>query len=434
MKNESKPQRTSICVTKRVFSVIAVIAVLASIVCIFALNQLVQPMGIGTYTLLSSGSLPTITLTVNSGQAYATANMESGGYLYVYVMNDSNNSNITYSVSPANNSTSYNKVVDDVTYYYTKYSIGRWGSYWPTDDTCAIPHYAVAEDFAINKLIEMYQENHPINPPEPPLSSYSLNVSLPAGNILIADISNTGSNTYYLETTGGTSGAVVKPGMNNIQIGYVNSIPTSFSVPNSLWDYPSWSGSGKSSVFGTYNRQSTQGDFAISNTNAMKYVIITNPMYPNDNNASANRLNSDLSITIDKVNSYVIYSLQTGYVSGNLIGTNDGSQYIDYQYDENTDEWVGVNQDGDPASPVWGGQNDFENTPTTINDWLENIAHQISSFFSGAIGAIATLSVAVKNFAGTLMSLYVWLPSPVLSILSSAVMLAIVIGVIKVFI
>lgn len=438
MKNESKPQKTSISVTKRAFSVVAVVAVLASLISVTALNDNIsfasqgQGYQSGDLALYYSSDLDYTQYVTSAatGTYFALARTTNSTIDTIYAFNA--NTSPSYVLSNPNGgeynrSGSYNGYNWKCTFYHRAYA--NVDNYVPylIDNSLDVTGKA---EYLIDKLIAEITPQ----PSPSPEAVQSINVSLPAGNILIADISNTGSNPYYLETTSGTSGAVVKPGMNNIQIGFTNTIPASFTVPNNSWDYPSWSGAGNASVLGTYNRQSTQGDFALSNTDALKYVIITNPMYPNDNNASANRLNSDLNITIDKVNSYVIYSLQTGYVSGNLIGTNDGSQYIDYEFDDETGEWVGTNQDGDPASPVWGGQNDFENTPTTVNDWLENIAHQISSFFSGAIGAITTLSVAVKNFSSTLMALYVWLPSPVLSILSSAVMLAIVIGVIKVFI
>lgn len=306
-------------------------------------------------------------------------------------------------------------------YYYSQAT----NTYLSYMDSTLMPNFSTYQD-GLNAFIDWIE-----NPPSSGGTSYSLNISLPAGNILIAQTGGISDNHYYLETTGGTTGATVKPGLNNIQTGYYNSLPSSFTLPSNSLSYPPyWVGTGKQSIFGTYNRQCYGSTVDSSYT----YFVVGNPMYPNDNSAEGGRLNAALTVQIDNVITYKVIDLKTGYVSGILTGTNDGSSYIDYHYDENSRQWVGINQNGVEADPVLGGQNDYMNTPSTVNDWLENIAHQISNFFTGAIGAASTLINAGRDFFNVLTGLYSWLPPAVFSVLSSALIIIITIGVIKAFI
>lgn len=170
-----------------------------------------------------------------------------------------------------------------------------------------------------------------------------------------------------------------------------------------------------------------------------KYLVIVNPAYYGDTaNGPYEFLNNPpitiKAIGVKGVHVYSLYSSVVGNTSG---GFSVGTEITG-------DTWTG------PIDPITG-QPAFETTPESqpnptsgggnlptegksINDWLENIAESISGFFNGAIGAINTLVSAISSFTGTLQSLYMWLPSPVYGLLTSAIMLAITIGVIKVFI
>lgn len=207
---------------------------------------------------------------------------------------------------------------------------------------------------------------------------------------------------------------------------YTDTMPD--TVTSSDGEYISWTGTGGTNIYGWYYLWTSTWDNAISGTG--KYLVLINPLYGIDSNGT--RANSALDINIQSIKNFWIYPLDTRISSNGLTGESGDTIYTG-EYDEEEETWITVDEDGNVVQVGVGGGN-IINTHVSINDWLQNIASQISGFFNGAIGAVNTLVQAISNFTGVLKGLYMWLPSPVLSILQSAIMLAITIGVIKVFI
>lgn len=209
-----------------------------------------------------------------------------------------------------------------------------------------------------------------------------------------------------------------------------NSIPSSVSDP--MRGNISWSGSGKPNILNMYMSWNYSEDIVLD-TNLDKYLIIINPMI-DGYSASDQVYNPWLEISLEKVVGYWIYPLNTQITSSGIESTNNGDVVYSGEYDDQTGEWTTTNQNGDPVNPTTGGSNSIVPQTDTVQGWLKNIATSISGFFRGAIDSINILTSAISDFTGSLKSLYMWLPPQVMSIITSAIIISITIGVIKVFI
>lgn len=89
------------------------------------------------------------------------------------------------------------------------------------------------------------------------------------------------------------------------------------------------------------------------------------------------------------------------------------------------------NDDPKPA-PTTGGYNEPIDDES-IRDILQNFFKSITGLFSEGHDAIRTLTESAQEFVSHLSELYSWLPPQVLAVLTSAIILAIIIGVLKVF-
>lgn len=265
----------------------------------------------------------------------------------------------------------------------------------------------------------------------PPTSaSHSLSTSLPAGNAIIIDISGNSGDVLSLSTTSALRHK--SPWSDgNQSMNYTDTAPSSISTP--YGSIISWSGSGNPNLFGGFNTWVLNGPLNPSKS----YLVIVNPAYPNDNpdSITSNQAsNGPIHISCAYCKGYTFVPLSSYWNNGS-ISNESGSVRLDGEYDESTQSWVTTNPaTGEPQNPVSGGMTDVDAEHITINDWLQNISHQIGSFFSGAIGAVSNLVGAGSDFINSLSSLYSWLPGPVYAVLSSALILVITIGVIKVFI
>lgn len=260
---------------------------------------------------------------------------------------------------------------------------------------------------------------------------HPLNISLPAGNMIIVDISgmDISRDRYFAAFAhfeyGEPSGTA-----QNQQWGYWESIPDNPSLPFVGWESVNWQGVGKRTPLGLYL------DFTFQtyiDSNLGHYVYFVNPYRPAD--SETNDQNPNVDLFFPQASGYRIFELEVLWNSGSGVfgGGADGNTGSGV-YDPDTGTWTTINdQTGDPWEPVVGGGNAVS-PQTTINAWLQNIANQIKSFFQGSIGAVTTLVGAGSEFFAVVQNLYSWLPSPVLGVLSSALILVITIGVIKVFI
>lgn len=265
--------------------------------------------------------------------------------------------------------------------------------------------------------------------------------TLQPGYVAFVDVSNL-SNVSVSLGTSVFGGAEWSPRVTDQAIGVVSSRPNSFSIPISGTSPISWSGTGSKNVLGQYKNFSYS--YTVTSVGGTSYLCIVNPLQRSQGaqlTASASmpsaRMNP-ISVSVSSAMGVKVYSLTSSLAvgSGTLDTETDGDTWSGSP-DENG-QWAYTNdQTGDPtdidALPVGGGNDPIIGT-TSINDWLQEIANQISGFFSGAIGAVSTLVGAGSDFIHSLSGLYAWLPGPVYSVLCAALILVITIGVIKVFI
>lgn len=92
-----------------------------------------------------------------------------------------------------------------------------------------------------------------------------------------------------------------------------------------------------------------------------------------------------------------------------------------------------IDKNGDPTpAPTPGGENEPIQS-ASIADILTNFLNRFTSLFTEGFEAIRNLSENASQFVSRLSSLYAWLPPQILGVLTSAIILAIIIGVLKVF-
>lgn len=219
--------------------------------------------------------------------------------------------------------------------------------------------------------------------------------------------------------------------------GTLNAIPST-TTQNTVGNIIPWSGTGRADVYGKYNNwvSSLSVSGSASDHNHVYFCII-NPLNNNSTAGSGYDVsavaNGAITLHASNSNHVKLVPLSTSFnagvydsVSGDTTATGapDGSGGLTYTNDGTGETYV----------PSFGGLTTPDSQATTINDFLQNISNQISGFFKGAIGAVSTLVSSGIDFMRQVSSLYSWLPAPVYSVLTSAIILVITIGVIKVFI
>lgn len=312
--------------------------------------------------------------------------------------------------------------------------------------TYYIPYFSTISDglAAVRDYID--------NPPDsgPALEPFSY--SLAPGNVIFIDVSGSDpTDVAVLTSSTGFSYSASELQNTNQAFGYLDSIPSSFTLPLSGTNNIPWAPAGNANLYGKYQHK-TRSVYAYSSNH--QYFVVVNPTYDpytlasgvvGDNVAFAydnsNATNSYIDISGFSARAFKVYSLnsQLIYDSGgwSSVTETDGPSYSG-SYDSTTQTWTTVNDtSGEPESPPLGGTNNIESDATTsetIFAWLETIASSIGSFFRGSIGAVTSLVASGSEFFRSISGLYSWLPSPVLSVLLNALIIAITIGVIKVFI
>lgn len=417
MKEEYKNKKTSTSVMKRVFSVFVAIVVL-------------------TVSALASEYLPT-----NSQEALLVGiNSWSGQvpyYIYsnydevkLYTSSYNTNGATIYAISRTSasyimftqNAGEIERLIDTYSQEYNVYySILELAGYLNVTNT------EITQVNSLSEALELYGNGNGNGNGETNLS-----INLPSGNIAVIEMAG-GSNQVSISVPIGTGGNQTSPqtNINDIKIGSYSTKPSSVSSTMSGIEYPVWTGTGNPNIFGKYFSWKTSFDNAISGD---KYLVVSNPLQVNTN-IYDNAWSLTCTINVQNATNYWIVPTQTQYdgTTHSWEGIDSGEEYTG-TYDESNGEWNLVDGDGNPVTPNAGGNTTVNNFTGSVNDWLKHIAEEISSFFNGPINAIQTVAGAISQFASTLKALYIWLPGPVQSLLTSAIMLAITIGVIKVFI
>lgn len=259
---------------------------------------------------------------------------------------------------------------------------------------------------------------------------------LEAGNVAFIDITNINATfTFSISTyiTSWTNTALQ-------YYGVLNQIPQSFSVPLSGTSIINWQGTGKSDFLGRYNTFSFSGSASGSASGHNHvYLVVVNPLSQlatnnSDGTISPSGGNPTINIHVSSANGIRVFNLKETFSYGAPSAESSGSTYTGHVDLSTGDIYFTNDQTGEVENPAYGGDSLVDTATTTINDFLQRIATTISSFFTGAIGAVSTLVSAGSAFINQLISLYSWLPAPVYAVLSSALIIVITIGVIKVFV
>lgn len=278
-------------------------------------------------------------------------------------------------------------------------------------------------------------------PPEPS-SSYALDYSLPPGNVAFVELTSASSEASFSTTMPVLSSLFGSSWVNVTQKwGYSDTIPSfGSSVSTSSLTTFSWT---KVAPFNVL-RQSKNGTQSFAISSGSRYLVVYNPLYfyvrDGGNGVESKFLdNGYINIRVNDVSSIVVLSLTSTALIGPTATADDSIEStvtappVTQSIDPDTGLPVWTDADGNPTSPPSVGSGNIASNGTTIFDVLQNIANSIKDFFGGAVGAIQTLIAAGSAFVSSLVLLYSWLPGSVLSVLSSALVLVITIGVIKVF-
>lgn len=324
--------------------------------------------------------------------------------------------------SSSTNTGTLNSVYDETNdiYYYDDGIKIRTGT--SPDVLDSIPYFTTLSDALSFAVSYLNGSTTPLN---------GLQYSLPPGNAIYIQVPQGASYTLKTRMPESVLGTNHYPG-NNQAITLVQSLPTGGTAPSS--PLIPWQQDGALSVLGLSRNASYQG------TNASAgYLCIVNPLYYSGtaNGPYEFLSNGSIDISIDQQSGFVVYPLDStlGFTSG--LGINVDTTILDNPYtggiDPDTGEIIWQDSNGGSTAPTTGGGN-LVSTSETIFDFLRNIGDEIATFLKGPIQAIQVVVSAIREFLGSFTQLYMWLPSPVYNLITSALMIALTIGVIKIFV
>ena len=265
--------------------------------------------------------------------------------------------------------------------------------------------------------------------------------NLPAGNV--AYVRTLGSNKNITIT--GTwanrlTGAYGRMENTNIMVAYDKDLPTDVTTyPLSGSVYPTFGKSGATNVTGQSHTASTTVDGSIT---ISKYTVILNPYGYNLSNETGvpTDLNPTLQIT-GYFSEVKIYPLDSTYnlVNGDSFTADPDDALTSDNITTDGGDVTFQNNDGQTVTPNQGGNNTISENETyvsviaQIKNLISRLVERIEGTFDVGHSAIGTLVNAMHNFVGIFGQLYSWMPTEVYNVVISAIMIAVVIGVFKVF-
>lgn len=266
-------------------------------------------------------------------------------------------------------------------------------------------------------------------------ASSELNYSLPPGNVAFIEVDSSNSfslNTQFVEITGLFSGTFSKTSQT---WGWSDSVVTSGSFPLSGHNIIPWAKGDKSNLLG-------QSHYGVASSTSLsgsgKYLVIYNPLYSFQNDSENNfEHNFNVNISCTAVKSITVVSLKGNLASGiesswTLTSIPDGEVWTG-EIDSETGSLSFIDSQGNSGNPSYGGDNYIADSTQNFRGWLNGVVSSVLGVLESGRNAIITLVSGASSFFAVLPSLYSWLPSPVLSVLISAMVLVLAIGVIKVF-
>lgn len=277
--------------------------------------------------------------------------------------------------------------------------------------------------------------------PTPPAPPTPFEYTLPPGNVAYipiptgqsSAITYTLTTTYYMAFGNNDTSRInqVVTVMSALPSSTNNLAPSSPKIP--------WTNNGNVNLLGVSANKIYQG--SIPTNYGGHYLVVVNPMTMSSQPGligGDTYTNGSINISVSAVSgSPHIYPMSESLTITPGDGIGSESTYGDtgytYEIDPETGEIIWTDPDGGSGAPVAGGNNPMP-SPNTIFDWLRNISQQFSDFLRGPVQAVQVVVSAIRDFMGSFTQLYQWLPSPVYSLITSALMIALTIGVIKIFV
>lgn len=201
------------------------------------------------------------------------------------------------------------------------------------------------------------------------------------------------------------------------------------TLPNADTTFPENSGAAIDWVPNTSTQRNTFGRYKAGVwtsdvSSSQNYVAILNPDL--DRNG---RPNSSLYITVTNLSAAPrIYPLTqlTGWEG--IVSVSD-SDFADYYETDEDGNWT--DQDGNPADPAPGGTSFTEPTQSAI-DSVKDLLSRITELLTAPVDHIRILISEGSAFMESMQGLYTWLPPEVSSVILSAFIVVVIIGVFKV--
>ena len=219
----------------------------------------------------------------------------------------------------------------------------------------------------------------------------------------------------------------------NIRLGSASSLPSSSIVFNQNFGQAlTFTAVRPFNILG----QSRSGYYRLADVrsflNGNSYVVIYNPLYDNKGNANPSLLvNSNQTVTcfLYPLSSTGVDSNQQGELSdtdfymANNLGQSDTVNFDHYYVDVNSGDIV-----SDSAISIPIGGNTSLDDP---DDNLDSFMDKIISIFTAPVRHIQRLFASGTSFMSWLQNLYLWFPEEVRGVLSSALVVLVVVGAVK---
>lgn len=419
---------------------------LAFIVLTMNLSNVYANGSLPVYTSAPSGDELLISPIYNTNYHFAVNNSDVD---YFYFHNTTNNSNNIVFVCPSAFSVYY------YPYNYTVKTDSSYGGqgYYQYSATAngasdVIPFLG---DFANTNSACSYALTNGVTYPVPAPVIKS-NYQIQNGWLTVIDLGNSGTSYDYDLSTmfNVNSGLVSQDWTETSQVyWFSNALPSAGDTYENIGSLISWERGEPRNIFG----QTKYGIFNLSGTSTGRYLFILNPFY----RAIADSEHPTVinyPVTIDGLlegqQAYIYEVTATATVTGivNAITTTtvDGVSTIT-NWGTTSGGAISadvtnsfVNSDTDTTTVQNAGGGNSNESAQTINDYLQQIQDVLDSFVTQVLGLLTApishirqLITTGSEFMNTLGGLFTWLPEPVISVVVSALIVMVVIGIFKMF-
>lgn len=377
-----------------------------------------------------SGSYPTFT--------------NQKGYLYLSIPNDGNSYQFSATVTssadifPTNTHSIHYTSLSYSTYSYTNFS-STWLDYLPAGTYTFTGIFDPGSNTGSSYSFLTLDSSSPLSITFNSFSVYQpynlnkpLAINLYTGNGLLLDLTGQSSSiTINFNAGNGVLGCAGFNYGNSFTSGqsyYISSSNnlTSYNFSSSDYTLLNWS-----ALTTNIAGKTTSASSSITITNPSGYLYIFNPLQGSEISIKNGQLVNSGYITIsssslfNNISQFALESLSS-VGSGQVINISDTGNYIN-------DSGQLVDSSGNPTSQTEGGLNTISssNIGDKLDEVLNSLVSSIQAIFAPATNSIHTLVNSGSAFMQNLVSLYSWLPTQITSVITSALTLFIVIGVLK---